>query len=359
MMDSGDSSSENRFVLSGLGPKDLQVYLQEMIREADLGVVGIASAFVSVAGVSYVLGALGRRRHPECCLIAGTDLAITHPEALRIAEESGWHVKLASKRGAVFHPKLVVTGMRYSNQGAVDDPRAAYIGSGNLTRAGLTRNVECGLFTHDRSQVALAAATFGELWRRLPSMDDVALRNYSERFAKVNRHRSLDELNSLGVGDVDETPEGTAQPSGRPMRTISAEYAYGVWAELKSFTGEYALQVEFPKAAASMLRAILAERITGNGRVPILCEDGQTREMTSRFYSDNSMHRLNVPNGVPGVIQVRTEQAGIACVEKNETGNPPARLSIIRPGSKMDEVVGRSFALGTWGSTSTRRFGWY
>ena len=70
------------------------------------------------------------------------------------------------------------------------------------------------------------------------------------------------------------------------------------------------------------------------------------------------MFRLNVPNDTPGVDWARQNRAGVAVVEVDE---PSGEISfrIVRPGDELDEVVGRSVALGTWGRTTRRLYGWY
>ena len=77
------------------------------------------------------------------------------------------------------------------------------------------------------------------------------------------------------------------------------------------------------------------------------------------FYADNSMFRLNVPNDAPGVAWARMHRDGLAIVEQGLPGGAPLRLRILRPGAAASDIVGRSAALGTWGKTSTRAYGWY
>lgn len=71
------------------------------------------------------------------------------------------------------------------------------------------------------------------------------------------------------------------------------------------------------------------------------------------------MFRLNVPNDVPGVQWARDHKDGLAIVERGLPGGAPLRLRLLKPGADLSEVVGRSAALGTWGRTSTRLYGWY
>jgi hypothetical protein len=81
--------------------------------------------------------------------------------------------------------------------------------------------------------------------------------------------------------------------------------------------------------------------------------------MQYKFYPDNSMFRLNVPNDVPGVAWAREQKDGIAIVEEGLPGGAPLRIRFLKPGADANEVIGRSAALGTWGRTTTRFYGWY
>src|SRR5690348_15490418 len=69
-------------------------------------VIGIASAFVSVEGMERFLAITNLCGRPRCRLVAGTDNSITHPEALHLARDAGWLVRLGTSVTGIFHPKL-------------------------------------------------------------------------------------------------------------------------------------------------------------------------------------------------------------------------------------------------------------
>ena len=71
------------------------------------------------------------------------------------------------------------------------------------------------------------------------------------------------------------------------------------------------------------------------------------------------MFRLNIPNDINGVAWARENKKGIALIERGPAGGAPLRLSVLRPGAEADEVIARSHALGSWGKTSSRLYGWY
>lgn len=193
-------------------------------------------------------------------------------------------------------------------------------------------------------------------------MTAVALKNYAAAFAKINRNRSVASIKALGIADDEELevdPLGALRQA-RPPHTpaVSNQFASQVWAELRSFTGEYAFQVEFPRAAGEVLHRFVAGRLSATSKVLVECEDDEVRSMTARFYEDNSMYRLNVPLAVPGVEWARANRRGLALVRRGPEGGAPISLTILRPGNEMDDIVARSKALGTWGATRTRLFGW-
>lgn len=75
-------------------------------------------------------------------LIVGTDHGITDPTALREIRAAGVDVRLMLEYRGVFHPKVVwLRGPRR---------HLVWVGSNNLTRDGLSRNVEFGLHLRSR-----------------------------------------------------------------------------------------------------------------------------------------------------------------------------------------------------------------
>src|SRR5205823_350871 len=101
-------------------------------------------------------------------------------------------------------------------------------------------------------------------------------------------------------------------------------------------------QVEFPKTAGEVLKQLIRGRDRPEGRIDVYCpEDAQTYAMQYRYYQDNGMFRLNIPNGVPGVEWARGHKDGLALVELGPRGGAPLRLRIVRSGSEVREVSWR------------------
>ena len=352
-----------QIVLSGVNAMEHGQSLRASLVEAQPRVIGIAAAFVSIEGVQHLFETLRRCQKPECRLIAGTDNAVTHPEALYAARDQGWKVRLGRPYRGIFHPKLIVAGNRFTRAGTIHRLCCVYVGSSNLTGGVLSRNVECGFMADAEGCLISGADVFAELWSSAIPASDAELRNYGARFAERARRRTVSELADLGVNDSRPLPSG---PKDLRMQTPLARPALGVgfaiaaWAGLQSFTGEYRLQVEFPRDAGKVISQLMPANVKSDGKLDVYCPDDEiTRLMQYRFYRDNGMFRFNIPNDVPGVAWARQHRDGLAIVEQGPTGGAPLRIRLLRPGAEAGEIVGRSAALGTWGKTPTRAYGWF
>src|SRR5206468_10068032 len=165
-----------------------------------------------------------------------------------------------------------------------------------------------------------ASHAFKTIWQHSERATVSRIQEYAEKFAEVNRRRSSNELEALGVSDRESVSQITAIDlrNRRPPRhtAIATGVAEAAWAGLQSFTGEFRFQIEFPRAAGEVISRLIGEHRTAGGIVDVLCPgDGETRSMQYRFYADNSMFRLNVHNDVPNVQWVREHHDGIALVQ--------------------------------------------
>ena len=346
------------------GERELLNRLKESFFRVRPRVIGLASAFVSVWGVEQTAKILRQNGNPRCRLVAGTSYYITHPKALSLAQQCGWELRLGRGVNGIFHPKLFVAGTRFQANGAIEQVSFVYVGSANLTERGLTKNTECGLIAEAHADLQTASDSFAFLWNSSEAASDVALRNYAATFAELSRRRSTSQLEELGVSDQSLAQRPEIRELGRTkppkLSAVDNDFAEAAWAGLQSSTGEFRFQIEFPRAAGEVIRRLLAGRTTAAGRVDVLCAgDNQTRKMQFRYYANNSMYRLNVPNDVPDVDWVHQHKDGIALIQSGPTGGAPIRLTIHRPGVEANEIIGRSVALGTWGRTRTRLYGWF
>src|SRR6478752_3196865 len=101
-----------KIVLSGVGTRQHAEVLSRTLIRLRPRALGIAAAFVSIEGVQALLEILRKCGQPQCRLVAGTDNAITHPQALYLARDKGWRVRLGrpEKPRGIFHPKILVAG---------------------------------------------------------------------------------------------------------------------------------------------------------------------------------------------------------------------------------------------------------
>ncbi len=281
--------------LSGIGQVNLREKLHQSLLRARPGVIGIAAAFVSTEGVRQLTRILRACGDPACRLIAGTDNAVTHPQALYAAREYGWDLRLGRSASGIYHPKLIVAGDRFLRNGRIAILSSVYVGSSNLTNGGLTSNVECGFIAGEEDCLDSASNAFSELWRSAGPATDAELRNYAARFAEKSRLRSIAELADLGVNDAPVPPPGDIdlgkqQPPAMPA--LGAEFAVAAWAGLQSFTGQYRFQLEFPKGAGQVIRQLVAAHAQADGRLEVYCPDDEsTRIMQYKYYVHNSMFR--------------------------------------------------------------------
>ena len=171
-----------RIALSGVGTHRLIDDLRSSLIRQSPEVIAIAAAFVSTAGVHQLAKVLGECGVEKCRLIAGTDNAITHPEALYDSIERGWDIRLGMRATGIFHPKLMVAWRTFARSVAVKNICFVYVGSSNLTAGGLVSNVECGLVTETPDSPSSASDAFLTLWRQARPATVSALRDYAARF---------------------------------------------------------------------------------------------------------------------------------------------------------------------------------
>lgn len=352
--------------LSANHPKHqpLMKLLEQSLQREKPDVVAIASAFVSVPGLEGVEKIISKFPPNKKRIIVGTCRGISHPAAIQLAVDKGWEVRLGNKPGGgIFHPKLILGGKKFDAAGGLKSPSFCYVGSSNLTMGGLQRNVECGLLSQGSDFSGTASSSWSFLWKDSLAASKRRISEYADLFAKRNRERSLDDLNDLEFDVQGSSGSGpkkklSGQKAKKRKPSLPLGAATVAWVGLESFTGEYQFQVEFPKDVAEIAKRMI------NGRRPKKLKvytpaDGLVHEMTYRFYENNGMFRLNIPNDVPGVAKARQTHSGIALVEKYNASSAHLSLQIIPPGVQADQIEYRSSILGTWGSTPTRFYGWY
>jgi HKD family nuclease len=339
--------------------KQFSSIIGRCVQQNETKALGIAVAYVSIYGFNYVKNIAEKNGIAQVNIISDISDCVTHPNALEGAINSGWGVRVVDV-GSTFHPKFYIGCREFGNSDAVVDPSFIIIGSANLSYSGFVKNTECS-FVQTGAPLRSCVRTWETLWGMGANATRSSINDYRKRFSERNRKRRLGDLIALGVADrMPEKSGGLPQRKESPpqdaLKATSEICASIAWAGLQSFTGDYTLQVEFPQKSAQVLNRILLPFSPG-GSANIACSDGVRRDFKFRFYADNGMFRLNIPNDVPNVGWVRAEKTGIAYVELR--GDRDVYFEILKPGSALEDVVDHSLALGTWGRTPTRLYGWY
>jgi HKD family nuclease len=354
--------SPSRLLLknTGLGTT-LEATITRELKTSAPKVIGVAVAYVSVYGANFLHKISSELGVSRIRLIADVGDAITHPEALRLALAHGWAVRAANPKAGTFHSKIMIGGDEFSDELGVKSPKWLIVGSGNLSRGGLVLNVETSFIRSYDEPSKVAGIAFRELWNVGTNLTAAILADYAIYFAKNNRKRSPKDMVILGVSDEDvedikDEEIKTRKVPAQNERSIATDVASAAWAGLESYTGEYTLQVEFPRDAGQVLVRIIGAAGAGPF-VDLKCEDGEVRQMRFRYYDDNAMFRLNVPNDVPLAQWARDNKMGAALVECDDEGE--LNFRIVPPGNALKGIVSRSIAMGTWGRTPTRLYGWY
>jgi len=347
---------------TGLTGNTYKELFRKQILRVKPPVVGMAVAYVSTSGFSLVKKILDEGSVGEVCLVTDTKDGVTHPRALYNAVECGWNVRVVDNLAGTFHPKLYVGATGFNDDGGVADLSLAITGSPNISHGGFMKNGECVFWSAAPHSRKSAVRAWLDCWNAGVPATAENLAAYEKYFALRNRHRKPEDMVALGITDslpekTDGTPKKGVTPPKTEHKAISEAAASVAWAGLQSFTGAYNLQVEFPKEAGLVLLRIF-ENLSQDETIGILCADGEVRTFKYRYYQDNGMFRLNIPNSTPLVDWAREHKQGIAHVEYTETQGV-LYFQILPPGPSMLDIVDRSLALGTWGRTRTRLYGWY
>ena len=338
--------------LSRNGANSIALQIQNVIRKVQPKCLCVATAYLTQAGARYLVDLAAYCNVKDARIVAGLSGEVTHPNAIRFLHMHSWNVRFGQQPKGIFHPKLLVGGDQFSSMAGLRNPVACYFGSANFTASGLKINTELGCTSTDAAITTEAAQVFKELWNSAPRFTQKLLTQYERKFSQRIQTRSTADLINLGVVDDISSLKSNKNMRGNPV--LDAQNASTVWVGLESFTGDYNFQVEIPTRAGAVLKNLLG---TQGRSVNVECADGIVRKMIYSYYPHNGMARLNVPNEVPLVAWARDNKKGALVISRlNEDDHLYAE---ILKGRKLQEIQQRSFALGTWGETPTRYYGWY
>ena len=349
-------------ITTGITGNTYKALFRKQILHVKPPVFGMAVAYVSSSGFNLVKKILEEGEVGEVRLVTDTKDGVTHPKALQSAVDSGWDVRVVDTLAGTFHPKLYVGAASFHDSEGVSGLSLAITGSPNLSHGGFVANGECAFWSMPPPSSEAVAKAWLDCWNLGLPLTKTRLKAYEKYFALRNKNRKPEDLVVLGVADsIPETVKGKPKKGVSPpkteQKTISEAVASVAWAGLQSFTGEYNLQLEFPKEAGLVLRRVFGKP-SKDGTIDILCVDGVVRTFKYKYYDHNGMFRLNIPNSTPLVDWARASKAGIGYVEHDEDSGG-LYFEIVQPSQAMMDIVDRSLALGTWGKTTTRLYGWY
>lgn len=330
---------------TGFGGAKFDDLLRAQAKRSDVSHLHAAVAYVSVRGLAKLTSVCEGGNLNSVRLLTDIRDYVTHPMAILKAKEVGWNVRV-SKRKYTFHSKIFVFSSA-KDPASDSGPKSLLIGSNNISDGGMRNNHESGVLLRDIG--ALQAGTFfSKIWALGSPITSKQLADYEERFKYVNKRRTKETFEALGLEVEKENKSEYA--------ATSRQKASSVWCGLETFTGEYDLQVEYPKAVGDILSSLVPT--SPDNKVDFLCDDGEIRSMTFKYYDSNSMWRLNIQNDVPMVQAIRNDPRGIALVEATK-GAATLQLRIIRDAKKIDDIKSVSAAVGQLGETSTRFYGWF
>lgn len=311
----------------------------------------VATAYLTLDGANYLIKLAKKYGIKKLNISAGISGEITHPNALRLLKNSGWDVRLGKTDEGIFHPKLLVVGKGYSDNG-FSEALGAYFGSGNFTAAGLHRNVELGCVTQDNSLSIQATNAFISAWATSEVATDKLLETYENAFSTRLAKRTAEDLVFLEIAKDNAQPNATKRLKKQPVLDI--DNCSTVWIGLESFTGEHRFQPELPKKAAEALNSMGAK---DGDTITFEFSDGTSEKVLYKYYSSNSMFRLNLPNEMPGVKSAKINREGALVITIDRT-KKTFRAEIVN-GDPLQELRKKSYALDTWGKTTKRQYGWF
>jgi|JI10StandDraft_1071094.scaffolds.fasta_scaffold387204_2 HKD family nuclease len=348
-------------VTTGIAGSTYKALFRKQIVKTKPTVMGMAVAYMSASGFALVRDILQEGGVANVRLVTDTSDGVTHPKALQGALDNGWGVRIVESLPGTFHPKLYVGGASFDDGNGMKGVSLAIAGSPNISHGAFLKNGECAFWSAEPNDQYSAAKAWLECWNLGVPLTKSKLKDYEKYFALRNRYRKPEDLVTLGVADTIPKVSTSGSPTHATpkasQQTIPETAASVAWAGLQSFTGDYTLQVEFPKEAGLVLRRVFGKP-SKDGAISIQCADKAVRTFKYKYYDHNGMFRLNVPNTTPLVDWARSNKAGIAYVEHDDTTGD-LTFEILPPGQELMDVVDRSLALGTWGRTPTRLYGWY
>ena len=204
----------------------------------------------------------------------GTDHALTDPAALTSMSAAGVNVRLMTTYRGVYHPKAILLSKR--------DSHKLWVGSNNLTKDGLSRNVELAVaFTFKKVPDDLAT------WLRSihdgsePFTNDL-LKSYRKERDGFESKRAASKALTFTWSRKSEPPSQPAQP------TISPTRGNLILEVMPKETGTDGRQVQVPKSAARSFFGIRTGTASRRVRMRHL-GDQKAKELTMTIFPNDTV----------------------------------------------------------------------
>jgi HKD family nuclease len=229
--------------------------------------IRIATAFGHLSGWLEVEKSITQSCAATVRVLLGQAFFQTEPQLvlrLKNLKESNsasprFDVKLAPA-SSTFHPKVWIVDK-------TDGP-FAMVGSGNLSRGGLLKNVECGLLTKDQVHVESLRQWFDSHWNSSESISRT-----SDKY--IARHQALQQQKAALQAKIDAAATEIASSEARWRRQKAIGLAAKYWR-----TDEGAREVTAREDAINLMRALLDYPSFEFGLVGEIC--GWRRALASR-----------------------------------------------------------------------------
>ena len=227
-------------------------------------------------------------------LIVTLDMGITRKAALEMLLRNfrGTTRVIATRAGdGTFHAKAWVIDRASA-------PQRALVGSANLTGAALTKNREAVSVDDLSNQQSRAWEAWWEaLMFEVEDLTDAVIERYEERRPPPGRRQRIADID-LKTGEDGVTVK---VDEAEVIDARNAEWLAIDWGG----TGEFRVQFEFPRAAATFFDPERDPRRD----LTLRYEGADFADNQLRFYPDNGMVRINLDSAVP-VVQDGSIRSG-------------------------------------------------
>jgi len=319
---------------------------------------GVAVAYATVPGVRDMLESIVQGEPlMKSYWLFGLDDWITHPDAIELVMKiEGAKVRVASSGtgGGKFHPKLYW----FSGNEA---PSAMVLGSANLTRHGLLKNVEAvtAIFADGKRESAKLDAIWANAWKLGKPVTSKLLVDYRKKFFWARDARKKAGL--LAKQSATELTTGKSRKRvvlESDAATIDPSLASTCWIEVGKITGFAADQLEIKAEQA------LFFGLPSNGGpeqvVDVRLPKGNKVSIRVQYFG-NHMWRFLLPHGIPEVagngLRPGGKRSPYAAVFKR-TGGKYSLCFLRLTSTTFKKLRKETEQAGTLGRTTAREYGW-